>query len=405
MGVDGELGHAERKVRRAGRAGADEVPGSVDKASRRRSAAAGARSMASRRWLVFLRSLFRAGLPSAMALFACTVLLTGCGLTPGGASREKYTRELFAMDTYVTLSVYDGDGEAALDAAAEEIRRLERLLSTGDQDSEVAVLNREGGGLLSEDAAYLWKRSLEICRETDGAFDVTIYPVMRAWGFADGNFRVPGQAELEELTARVDASMAAWDEKQGRLTLPDRVEVDFGGIAKGYAGDRLAEILRRHGVESALLNLGGNVRLVGCKPDGVDFRIGIRDPEGGNDPIGVLSAADVTVVTSGGYERFFEEGGVTYHHILDPATGRPADKGLRSVTVVCGDGTLADGYSTALFVMGTEGAAEFWRERSKAFDMVLVAEDGAIYVTEGLKGCFSSERPFEVLNADGREQK
>lgn len=371
--------------RRRSRCG-DEIPGC-------RSAAAGEMGNVLPKWPVSLCALF------------CAVLLTGCGLTPNRASQEKHTRDLFAMDTYMSLTVYGEDGEAALDAAVEEIERLDRLLSTGAYDSEVAALNREGGGNLSEDAAYLWKRSLEICRETDGAFDVTIYPVMRVWGFAGGSFRVPEQAELEELTARVDSALAVWDEAQGRLSLPDGMEIDFGGIAKGYTGDRLTEILRRYGVESALLNLGGNVQLLGGKPDGSSFKIGIRDPEGGSGSVGVLSVEDTAVVTSGGYERFFEEEGIVYHHIIDPATGRPADKGLCSVTVVCGDGTLADGYSTALFVMGTEEAVRFWKAHPKEFDMVLVTDDGKIYITEGLSDRFSSERPYATLNADGQEQK
>lgn len=343
--------------------------------------------------------------PVCLCALFCAAFLTGCGLMPGKASQEKHTRELFVMDTYMSLTVYGEGGEAALDAAVEEIERLDGLLSTGTYDSEVAALNREGGGRLSEDTAYLWKRSLEICRETNGAFDATIYPVMRAWGFAGGSFRVPEQTELEELTARVDSALAVWDEAQGRLSLPGGMEIDFGGIAKGYTGDRLTELLRRHGVESALLNLGGNVQLLGGKPDGSSFKVGIRDPEGGSGSVGVLSVTDTAVVTSGGYERFFEEEGVVYHHIIDPATGRPADKGLCSVTVVCGDGTLADGYSTALFVMGTEEAVRFWKAHPKEFDMVLVTDDGRIYVTEGLRDRFSSERPYETLHADGQEQR
>lgn len=352
-----------------------------------------------RRWHRLLRW------PVILCILFGAALLPGCGLMSDRASQEKHTRELFAMDTYMSLTVYGENGEAALDAAVEEIERLEHLLSTGAHDSEVAALNREGGGSLSEDTAYLWKRSLEICRETNGAFDATIYPVMRAWGFAGGSFRVPEQVELEELTARVDSALAVWDEAQSRLLLPDGMEIDFGGIAKGYTGERLTEILRRYGVESALLNLGGNVQLLGGKTDGSNFKIGIRDPEGGSGSVGVLSVADTAVVTSGGYERFFEEEGVLYHHIIDPATGRPADKGLCSVTVVCGDGTLADGYSTALFVMGTEEAIRFWKARPKEFDMVLVTDDGKVFVTEGLCDRFSSERPYEILHADGQEKR
>lgn len=336
-------------------------------------------------------------------IFCCLFSMTGCSLEKGTAG-ESYTREVFAMDTYMTLTLYEGeavsDATAALDAAVNEIERLDRLLSTGKDDSEVVALNRNGGGILSEDTRELWESSLEIYKETEGAFDVTIYPVMRAWGFAGGEFRVPEEGELQELTVRVNSSLVQWEASSGKLTLPGQTELDFGGIAKGYTGRKLAEILSSHGVKSALLDLGGNIQLVGCKPDGSKFKIAIRDPENSADAVGVLALEDTAVVTSGGYERYFEEGGLTYHHIIDPSTGCPADRGLSSVTVVCRDGTLADGYSTALFIMGTEKAISFWKEHEQMFDAVFVTEEGQIIVTSGLEKCFTSDRSYRIVRAE-----
>ena len=173
-------------------------------------------------------------------------------------------------------------------------------------------------------------------------------------------------------------------------------ELDFGAVAKGYAGAVLAREMKAAGVESALLQLGGNVQTVGLKPDSSRWRVGIRDPWGGEDSyLGVLEVGETAVVTSGGYQRYFEEAGTRYCHILDPATGYPASSGLASVTIVAEDGFLADGLSTALYVMGLDAAAEFWRSRDD-FEAVLVTDNGRIYVTGGLRDCFACEE-FQVI--------
>lgn len=312
------------------------------------------------------------------------------------------TKGIFAMDTYMEITAYGRDSEEAVDAAAQEIQRLDALLSTGLAESEVSCLNRNKSGTLSEDTGYLLRRSLALWEETAGAFDITVYPVMQAWGFDTQQFRVPDEEELRALCARVDASGLAYNEETNALTLPEGVELDFGGIAKGYASMRVAQIMREYHIRSAKLNLGGNVQLIGARPDGRAWRIAIRNPQSEEPYLGVLSVKDKAVVTSGGYERYFEEAGVMYHHILDPKTGRPAQTGLVSVTIVSADGTLADGLSTALFVMGREKAAAFWRENSDRFDAVLLDEDNCLYVTEGIADDFTAEsgRTVEIIRKE-----
>ena len=178
------------------------------------------------------------------------------------------------------------------------------------------------------------------------------------------------------------------------LTVPAGMQLDMGAVGKGYAADLACEALRARGVDSAILSLGGNVQAVGTRPDGTDWRIGIRAPwESGN--LGVLEISDAAVVTSGGYENYFEdEQGNLYWHILDPDTGYPARSGLESVTIVAREGRLGDALSTALFVMGAEAAEEYWRENG-GFDMILVTGDGQVIITEGIAGRFSleEERP------------
>ena len=171
------------------------------------------------------------------------------------------------------------------------------------------------------------------------------------------------------------------------LTLPDGMELDLGSIAKGYAGEKAADLLRERGVTTALLNMGGNVQAVGAKTDGSPWRIGIQDPNGDHGAyLGVLQLIDQAAITSGGYERYFEQDGMTYWHIMDPHTGAPARSGLTSVTIVGDKGGLCDGLSTSLFVLGREQAMDYWRTYG-GFEAILV-EDREVWITGGLADSF-----------------
>ena len=322
------------------------------------------------------------------------LLLTGC------SASEPCRRELMAMDTFMTLSVYaqsPAAGEALLEEAAGEIRRLEGLLSVTDPGSEIYQVNHGGAVSLSEPVRELLEKALELCRETGGALDITVYPAVRAWGFTTGEYRVPEEAELSALVERVDYGRVSLD--GDRLALPEGVELDLGSVGKGWTGDRLTALFREAGVSSAIMELGGNVQALGTKPDGAPWRVAVQAPGGGY--AGVLEIADKAVVTSGGYQRYFEQDGETYIHIIDPATGRPARTGLASVTIVADSGLQGDGLSTALFVMGREKAEAFWRGNPE-FDFILLGEDGTAAITEGLEECFSlyggwEGRPLEII--------
>ena len=307
------------------------------------------------------------------------------------AATVSETKELFAMDTYMTLTAYGVNAKEALEAAADEIMMLDDLLSTGNAQSEVSLLNESGKAILSDVTAYLLKRSLEVNSMSSGAFDPLVYPLMVEWGFTDKQFKVPENEIIKNLLELTDISLISYDEKTSEVSFgKDGVKIDFGGIAKGYTSSRIMEIFAEHGVTSAVISLGGNVQVLGSKPDGSKWKIAIRDPEDNSGFLGMLATSDKAVVTSGGYERFFEENGVVYHHILDPATGYPADSGLLSVSIVSSDGTLADGLSTALYVLGLEKGAEVWKEYSDQFDVIFMTEDHDIYVTQGISADFSS---------------
>ena len=199
----------------------------------------------------------------------------------------------------------------------------------------------------------------------------------------------------------VDASDIRFDEETGEVFFEkEGMKIDFGGIAKGYTSTRLMDILQEQGISSALVNLGGNVQALGDKPDGSKWKVGIQDPENNSDLLGILSISDLAVITSGGYERYFEEDGKTYHHIIDTRTGYPADTGLLSVTIVMQDGTTADGLSTFLFAAGEEKAVEFWKEHYGEFEMILFTADERLLVTEDLRDIFTSDRDFDLIRAD-----
>lgn len=308
------------------------------------------------------------------------------------------SRDIFAMDTYMTLTAYGKNAKKALDEAVDEINNIEQLVSTGIDSSEVSQINKNGKGSVSETTGYLIKRSKEIYDSTNGVFDITIYPIMQAWGFPTENYCVPGKKELKKLRGLMGADHVLYDEKKQEVTLnKEGMKIDLGGIAKGYTSSKVMDIFKENGISSAVISLGGNVQTLNGKPDGSDWRVAVENPADTGSYIGVLSIKDKAVITSGGYERYFKQDGRTYHHIIDPATGYPANNGLTSVTIVSDDGTLADGLSTSLFIMGPEKAQKYWKEHSDEFDTILVKDDGSIFVSEGIADYFTSESDFTII--------
>lgn len=327
---------------------------------------------------------------------------TGRAETENVAEDTRFDDTFLAMDTVMTVSAFGPKGEEGIAAAREKIEALDALLSTGSETSEVSRLNAEGGGKLSSDTLALAEESLRLYEETEGAFDISIYPVMKLWGFnrldelKEDDVDIPTDEELEETLKLVDAGQLTLDAENETLTYGiSGMEVDFGGITKGYASDSVINMLREMGVTHAMLNLGGNVQTLGTKPDGSKWRIGIQYPDlGSSDIVGVVSVSDKAVITSGDYERTIP--GTEYHHIIDPATGWPVENGLRSVTIVSKDGMLADGLSTSLFVMGMEKATEYWRSHSDTFDVIFLTEDLTLHVTEGLTEEFKPKDGYKM---------
>lgn len=336
----------------------------------------------------------------ALVVAACLLLL----LLPGcSAEPEKASSQIFAMDTVMSLTIYETNrgsdaAQTALEAATSSIYLLQDQLSATQPSSEVYVLNHAGGAWtqLSDSTVSLLSQALDLCAKTDGALDITAYPAVSAWGFPTGEYRIPAPEELDRLASLIDYTAVEVDPHTSQGRLPDGMALDLGAVAKGYTGDILAQMMQTYGIQSALLDLGqSSIQAIGAKPDGSPWRVGIQDPDG-NNYLGVLEISNLAIGTSGGYQRFFEQNGQRYWHILDPGTAAPARSGLASVTVVSPSGILCDGFSTALFVMGMEKGTEFWRTHPELdFDVIFISEDGSISITAGLKDTFSLAPDYE----------
>ena len=301
-----------------------------------------------------------------LILLFCALLLSGCG------SNTKREKMLFAMDTEIELTIYGK--KKAMERAELEIERLSEKYSVENLENAIKNYDAETEEIL--------KVADKIKSETNGTFDVNVAPIMRIWGFYSHEFeekqhRVPTPLEIEEAL----------------LTASSGLYVDLGGIAKGYCADRLVTILKEEGVKSAVLSLGGNIALIGAKPDGTPYTVGIKSPfdEG---IYATIKAQDTMVVTSGDYVRYFEENGKRYHHILNPKSGYPAESDLKSVTIVSDSGIYADSLSTALFVMGKDKAIEYWKAR-RNFGMILIDREGKMYCTEEIK--INTEHQIEII--------
>ena len=325
--------------------------------------------------------------------------LAVCGLTGCGGTRDpdeaQESIQVIAMDTAMVLTAYGKESTRAVYDAEEEVRRLDALLSRTSGSSEISMLNGAGGEMVPVGAEIctLIQTAGDFTEATGGAFDITIAPVVSAWGFTTDSYQVPDREALQTLLESV--GMEHVHLSGGKASLDPGTMIDLGGIAKGYTADRVAEIFQEHAVPRGKVELGGNILVIGDKPDGTAWRVGVQDPKRPDQADGlvcVLNLTDAFAVTSGSYQRYFEQDGKRYHHIIDPATGCPADSGLTSVTVVAdsarGNGTMCDALSTALFVMGEDKALDFWRSGVYDFQLVLVTEDGRVVVTEGLKDGF-----------------
>ena len=338
---------------------------------------------------------------------AISVIISGICLMPlltacGKSADTMKSADIFAMDTYMNLKAYGRDADVAVRGAEARIYELEQTFSVTNESSDIWKINHADGlpVTVSADAVSVLQTAQRMNHESSGALCISLYPVLRTWGFTTGNYRIPANNEIADLLQSADDTKISV--KDHTVQCPADMEIDLGAVAKGYTGDAVMEIMREHRVSSAIINLGGNVQTLGSKPDGSKWTVGITDPFSPDSLIGTVSVTDKAVITSGNYERFFTgDDGQKYWHILDPETGCPADNGLVSVTVIGDCGAECDALSTALFVEGTENAVQHWR-RSGDFEMILVTSDGDLLMTEGIAADYTAKKdmPCRVVQRD-----
>lgn len=288
-----------------------------------------------------------------------------------GRKGKSLNKDGYYFDTYVNLTVYSSKDSKYLDECLKMCERYDALFSPTIEGSDVYNINHAAGESVKVDPEtyYLLQRAIEFCEETDGAVDITIAPLMDTWGLSHEsgilseagiteNKSKPSDIKVQDALKNVDyRNVILEDDYTVRLKNPE-TRIDLGFIAKGYIADKLKEYLVSKDVKSAIISLGGNVVVIGTKPDGSDYNIGIKDPDNSGEIIESLKANNSSVVTSGTYERYVEYDGIKYHHILDTTTGYPVDNGIKSVTVLSDSSLEGDALSTVCLILGEEGSKD-----------------------------------------------
>ena len=302
--------------------------------------------------------------------------------------------DFLGFDTILSLTGYGWEAKPALTETEGVITSMEEELSRTLPQSKVYELNHGNGQVMevSSDITHLLRQSKKMYDFTSGIFDITMAPAADLWGFTQKESHIPNKEELEEVKTKIGMEHLHYTDHTAQLDPGS--EIDFGGIAKGYALEKIQTVFRDHHLKGGLANLGGDILAYGKKSDGTAWNVGIRTPDSQKEEVlGSLLTTDHYILTSGGYERYFEENGKEYQHILNPKTASPAESDLKSATIVCdlGDnlGVTADALATSFIIMGKESAIQFWQNSSLDFDMILVSSSGHVYFTEGLKNNFT----------------
>lgn len=324
-----------------------------------------------------------------------TLLLGGAGVLLLGAALwltfaaggEGYTLTTFSMGSYVQQTVYGKEGEKAAQAASQAVQELENLISWRIEGSDVERLNQGAGGefLSLDPRTYeVLETSLQVCRASGGAFDVTIAPISWLWDF-DENPRLPQAEAIAALLPDVQYENVLLGEDCTAALKTSSTALDLGAVGKGAACDAAVNAYARSGAAGAVVSVGGSVGVWGEKPGGQPWHVALRDPAT-QGSLGEISLPSGFLSTSGSYEKQFTQDGVTYHHILDPETGYPAESGLLSVTVWSSTGALSDALSTACFVLGLEESLPLLEEFEAG--AVFITGENQVYVTENLESSF-----------------
>ncbi len=319
-------------------------------------------------------------------IFSFVIILTAC--TPKSTEPVIVEQDDFVLGTVGKIRVYaenDKAGNAAIEKAYARIVAIENTMSTAIEGSDVYHINKNAGEAaveVKDDTLSVIKKAIDYKELTNDVFNIAIGRLIELWGIGKDWQKVPTEEEILDAKNHVDITQVEIKGNNVMLRDPDML-IDLGGIAKGYAVDEAARVLRENGITSAFVNMGGDVYALGSKPDGTPWNVGIQDPEvGSSGIIAKVGLSDESIVTSGDYERYFIENGVRYHHIIDPETGAPTRNELVSVTILSKKSVDGDVLSTAVFIMGLEEGIRFI-EGMEGIEAVLVTKDKKMYATSG----------------------
>ncbi|NLK71524.1 MAG: FAD:protein FMN transferase [Clostridiales bacterium] len=298
----------------------------------------------------------------------------------------------FLLDTIVNIKIYDYKDEAIFEEVFEYIQTLENILSVHVKGSDLWNIKENAGKkwtTVSAETMEIFKRSIEMSVISEGLFDITSGPLIDLWDIDTPNGYYPSDIERKYAMSFINYKDIEIDEKNNKIYLKkEGMNANLGAIAKGFIADKVKEFLKERGVNKAIINLGGNILLVGNKPDGTDFRIGVQDPDASRGKyLGVLSITDKSIVSSGVYERYFYHEGKKYHHILNPFTGFPQENNLKGVSIISSLSTDGDAFSTTVFLMGIEKGMQLV-ESTEGVEAIFVTEDNKLYFSSGLRDIF-----------------
>lgn len=317
------------------------------------------------------------------------VLFLGCKAKP----QKPFRKTNYLLGTTVDITLYDSKDVKIIDEAFERIREIEKKMTINTNDTSEIIKLNEASGIhdvsISPDTFFVLEKGIYYSELSHGKFDITIGPIVKLWNIGTEYAAVPDSQALNNAIKLIDYKKLHlnYDEYKAKLDLKG-MKVDLGAIAKGYAADEAADILRKHGIKSAIINLGGNLLAIGGNVNGNPFKIGVQNPfNPRGDYLGILNIKDKTVVTSGIYEKYFEKEGKRYHHILDPETGYPVENCLAGVSIITSKSIDGDGFSTSVFLLGLDKGMELVNKEPNV-EAVFITNDKKIYLTEGIKDYF-----------------
>lgn len=320
--------------------------------------------------------------------------LIGCNKNTTSTSEPISRTELF-MGTVIKITLYDSNDSTILDKAFDKVAEIESLVSINESGTELDKVNDFAGISPVEVTSTTYEiveKGLEYSKLSNGDFDITIGPLVKLWNIGLDGAKVPTQEEINSVLPLIDYNLLELNEEDNTIFLKNKgMMIDLGSIAKGYAADEISRILTEDNVNSAIIDLGGNIYAHGIKPSGQAWNIGIQNPfNTRGDIIGVLKVKNKTVVTSGIYERYIEKDGIKYHHLLNPNTGYPFENNIAGVSIVTDKSTDADALSTTVFAKGLEEGLKFVESLSNV-DAIFITKDNKVYITDGIRDSFTLE--------------